>query len=156
MSGPETPPPPPDDVPKTDRIRASHADREAVIARLNTAFAEGRLDVGELDERVAAAYDAKTLGDLRPLTRDLPTSASTARAVEPARSDAAPRPVDSSRPADWVRWVRWGVPSAVAVNFMIWGIVCVATGSWIFPWWLFFLIPWVAGAFRGPTGRRRR
>ena len=43
-------------------LRAGNADRERVVAQLNTAFAEGRLDVAELDERVAAAYAAKTAG----------------------------------------------------------------------------------------------
>jgi hypothetical protein len=53
-------------------VRAGNADREQVVTRLHTAFAEGRLDVGELDERLAAAYAAKTLGELVPLTADLP------------------------------------------------------------------------------------
>lgn len=55
-----------------DTLRASHDDREAVIRRLNDAFGEGRLDMTELEERVSAAYESKTLGDLRGLTGDLP------------------------------------------------------------------------------------
>ena len=55
-----------------DRIRASDADRERVTARLRDHFAEGRLTREELDERVTAALNAKTLGDLRPLMTDLP------------------------------------------------------------------------------------
>jgi hypothetical protein len=55
-----------------DRIRVSDADREAVTARLRDHFAEGRLTTAELDERVSAALNAKTFGELRSLTADLP------------------------------------------------------------------------------------
>jgi hypothetical protein len=58
--------------PSWDALRAGNAEREQVVRRLNKAFSEGRLDVAELEERVAQAYAAKTLGDLRPLTADLP------------------------------------------------------------------------------------
>jgi hypothetical protein len=53
-------------------LRASDADREAVVRRLRRAVGEGRLTVDEFDERAAAAYAARTLGDLDPLTTDLP------------------------------------------------------------------------------------
>jgi uncharacterized protein DUF1707 len=55
-----------------DRMRVSDADRERVAAKLRDHFAEGRLTQDELDERVSAALHAKTAGDLRPLTADLP------------------------------------------------------------------------------------
>jgi len=55
-----------------DRMRVSDADREAVTARLRDHFAEGRLTTAELDERVSAALSAKTFGELRSLTADLP------------------------------------------------------------------------------------
>src|SRR5260370_10259497 len=55
-----------------DRMRVSDADRDAVTARLRDHFAEGRLTEGELDERVSVALSAKTFGELRPLTADLP------------------------------------------------------------------------------------
>lgn len=53
-------------------LRASHQDREQVAAVLHTAMAEGRLEVAELEERLDAVYRAKTLGELEPLTHDLP------------------------------------------------------------------------------------
>ena len=53
-------------------IRASDADREAVVDRLREDYAEGRLTAEELAERIAAAHAAKTRGDLAALTRDLP------------------------------------------------------------------------------------
>jgi hypothetical protein len=39
-------------------IRASDQDREAVLRRLQLAFAEGRLDDGEFDERMRGALTA--------------------------------------------------------------------------------------------------
>jgi hypothetical protein len=55
-------------------IRASDADRDAVVERLRRAMSQGRLTVAEFDERAAAAYTAKTHGELAELTRDLPGS----------------------------------------------------------------------------------
>ena len=55
-----------------DRMRASDADREAVAAKLRDHYAEGRLTQEELDERVSVALTAKTFGELRTLTTDLP------------------------------------------------------------------------------------
>jgi Domain of unknown function (DUF1707) len=55
-----------------DRMRASDADRDRATARLREHFAEGRLTQAELDERISAALSAKTLGDLRRVTADLP------------------------------------------------------------------------------------
>ncbi|HEV8556404.1 MAG TPA: DUF1707 domain-containing protein [Actinophytocola sp.] len=59
-------------VPEPHEIRASNADRERVAKILHDAMAEGRLTVGELEERLDQVYAAKTIGELQPLTRDLP------------------------------------------------------------------------------------
>ncbi|MFG2308424.1 DUF1707 domain-containing protein [Streptomyces sp. NPDC048566] len=53
-------------------LRASDADRERVAERLRDALAEGRLDMEEFEERLEAAYTARTYGELAPITRDLP------------------------------------------------------------------------------------
>ena len=55
-----------------DRIRVSDADRDRVTARLREHFGEGRLTHDELDERISAALNAKTVGDLRRVMADLP------------------------------------------------------------------------------------
>jgi hypothetical protein len=57
------------------RLRISDADRHRVAELLREAAGEGRLDIAELDERLEAAYAAKTYGDLVPLTADLPLGA---------------------------------------------------------------------------------
>ncbi|CAL9432456.1 hypothetical protein SUDANB58_02077 [Streptomyces sp. enrichment culture] len=61
-----------DDAPE---LRASDADRERVAEILRDALAEGRLDMSEFEERLDAAYRARTYGELAPITRDLPAGA---------------------------------------------------------------------------------
>src|SRR5690348_6779563 len=56
-------------------LRIGDAERDAVAAALHEHYAQGRLDREELDERLSAALSAKTVGDLRQVTRDLPPSA---------------------------------------------------------------------------------
>lgn len=55
-------------------MRASDADRERVAKVLHDAMGEGRLTLTELDERLRAVYAAKTLGELVPITADLPVA----------------------------------------------------------------------------------
>lgn len=64
--------------------RASDHDREAVVERLRQAVTDGRLDMVEFDERVEAAYVARTRHELVPLLSDLPEQTS-ATAVEPVQ-----------------------------------------------------------------------
>lgn len=54
-------------------MRVGDAEREHVVADLRDHAGAGRLDVEELEERVAAAYAARTHGDLAKLTSDLPS-----------------------------------------------------------------------------------
>ncbi|XRQ13585.1 DUF1707 SHOCT-like domain-containing protein [Actinomadura welshii] len=66
----------PDPAPGAPRdpggMRASDAEREAVVERLRIASVEGRLTLEELTERSEAAYAAVTRGDLDRITDDLP------------------------------------------------------------------------------------
>jgi hypothetical protein len=56
-------------------MRASDSDREQVVEILGVAYTEGRLTLDEFDDRTTTAYAAKTWGDLRSLTSDLPAGA---------------------------------------------------------------------------------
>lgn len=81
-------------------IRVSDGDRERATARLCDHFAEGRLTREELDERITAALTARTVGDLRRATADLPGPTPS---VQPARTPptaAGPRPVRRRRGDD--------------------------------------------------------
>src|SRR3954451_7002880 len=62
-------------------VRASDAEREAVVGKLNTAVGEGRLTLDEFSTRLGSAYEATTRGELEPLTGDLPASAASSGAA---------------------------------------------------------------------------
>ena len=61
----------PADPRASSELRASDADRDQVIDVLRAAFADGRLDPAEFDERLGGALAARTIGALVPLTADL-------------------------------------------------------------------------------------
>ncbi len=63
-------------------IRASDRERDAATHRLQEAFAEGRLDDAEFDERMRSALSARTRADLDGVLADLP--ADRPAAVGPA------------------------------------------------------------------------
>jgi hypothetical protein len=72
-------------------MRVSNDDRERVAKVLHDSMAEGRLTVGELEERLDKVYAAKTFGDLEPITRDLPVGGSSHAVALP---QPAPPPVN--------------------------------------------------------------
>lgn len=57
---------------RTDHLRVSNAERQAVADRLAEHFSDGRLSQDEFDERAKQAVHATTRGDLRGLFDDLP------------------------------------------------------------------------------------
>ncbi len=57
-------------------LRISDEDRHQVAEMLREAAGEGRIDLDELDQRLEAAYRAKTYGELVPITADLPAGRS--------------------------------------------------------------------------------
>jgi hypothetical protein len=61
----------PEHGPVRPAVRASDADRDRVAAGLQAAFAEGRLTMPELEERLAAASAAGTDAELAALMDDL-------------------------------------------------------------------------------------
>jgi hypothetical protein len=126
-------------------LRASDADREAVAELLREAHAEGRLDYGELDERLTQTYAARTHAELARLTADLPRpdrrAVERARAArrEPARPGGqTPAPRDSRvlRTA-WYAWF-----CAVAINVVIWAIVSLSSREFIYFWPIWVAGPW--------------
>jgi hypothetical protein len=84
-------------------LRASDADRDRTAAQLGGALAVGRLTSTEYAERLDAAYAARTLGELAPLTRDLPDSDAAETGMEPAgRAQVAARFSKVIRSGRWV------------------------------------------------------
>jgi hypothetical protein len=76
--------------PDPSRLRISDEDRHRVAEVLRLAAGEGRIDFQELDERLEAAYAAKTYGDLVPITADLPTHPAVQPSPPPVVRPSAP------------------------------------------------------------------
>ena len=53
-------------------VRVGDADREAIAAQLREHYADGRLTLDELNERLDQTFAAKTKADLNVVMRDLP------------------------------------------------------------------------------------
>jgi hypothetical protein len=96
------------------QIRIGDAEREQVVTALQEYLTEGYLSVDEFSERSAAAYRAKTRGELAVLTEDLAP-----------RTDLAPNPSRdvAGRATGWRSWT----PAVIAVVVLV-GLVVVAVG----------------------------
>jgi len=105
-----------------DRMRTSDADRERVTARLRDHFAEGRLTREELDERVAAALNARTFGDLRTVMADLPEPAPVPRQARTLPRAAAPGPAFGRR----------GPRIVPLLALVLLGALLLPGGGWLF------------------------
>lgn len=110
-------------------LRASDADRERITGVLSAAFADGRLEREELDERMDAVSSARTLGDLPPLVADLVPMKSPA-----VRTSKALVGVDSEQLHRWAveKWVaqrRGAVFSLLASSLIFWGIWLAVDGE---------------------------
>jgi hypothetical protein len=56
-------------------VRVSDTEREAVAAQLREHYAQGRLSLDELNERLDRAFASRTRADLEAVTSDLPYAA---------------------------------------------------------------------------------
>jgi Domain of unknown function (DUF1707) len=72
-------------------MRASDADRDAVVSDLSEHFQAGRLTAGEFDDRTGQALTAGTWGELGELVADLP-------AARPAAAPALASPTGRPQP----------------------------------------------------------
>ena len=54
-------------------VRASDSERDAVAAQLRAHYAEGRIDLDELERRLEAVVAAPTTAEIAGVVRDLPT-----------------------------------------------------------------------------------
>jgi len=93
-------------------VRVSDSDRDAVARRLQEAFAEGRLDDDEFDQRMRTALTARLSGELEVLTQDLPASSPATRPVSPSASAAKPTLI--AYKSSVRRGGRWRVPERLS------------------------------------------
>src|SRR5262249_2838183 len=134
-------------MPDPGDVRASDDERDRVAREIREHYAAGRLDEDELNERVEAAYAARTHGDLQALQADLPALPAT-RSQE--RADIARR-----RRALERRLLQQSGGALVpfAICTAIWAFTGASGSFW--PIWvlLFTLIPLLRNGWRlyGPA-----
>ena len=101
----------PEAGPAQPDILVGDRDRDAVAYRLQEAFADGRLDDEEFDQRMRAALTARLGADLTVLTRDLPASTGlTSRPVLQAATGRKPGRFAIAYKSPIRRGGRWRVP----------------------------------------------
>ena len=115
-------------APRDREIRASDAERETAVVSLREHGGQGRLDVDELEQRVGAAYAARTRGELADLLADLPGPAAAR-----ARAGVAPTRRRDHGGGDW--------GSFLGLAALLIGIWALAGGgyfwpAWVLVWWL--------------------
>jgi hypothetical protein len=137
---------------RPEDMRISDVERGEVQDRLRQAHDIGQLDLGEFDERVKSVWAARTRGDLARVTADLP--------APPRQPGRAPMFSDTGGGiAMRVLTIVWS--SLAAVNLVVWGLIGVTTGLFLYPWWLWVAVPpgialvvlYFAGIGRPPRGR---
>jgi Domain of unknown function (DUF1707) len=98
---------------RSPALRASDRERDAVVQRVQQAFAEGRLDDIEFDERMRAALTARTHADLDVLLADLPAdlpAETTTPGSAAATAGRGPGRVAIALKSSVRRGGRWRVP----------------------------------------------
>lgn len=129
--------------------RVSDADRHRVASLLADACADGLIGLDEIDDRLSAAFAARTAGELATATVDLPPDWQRAR----RRAGTVQRAQAEARAA-----LGWHVASYAAVMLLLVGIwlsVGLAAGAW-YPWPIWPALGWGIGVWshaRAATGR---
>jgi Domain of unknown function (DUF1707) len=125
-----------------DAMRASDRDRELAAGVLRDAYVAGRIDLEEFHDRTDGAYSARTWGELRDLTADLPTGQALSHAASGAdprtgvaRLGNAPR-----RPFAfiWVMAVIWlaiagAAHAAAAIPLVLLSLLVLRAARWTMP-----------------------
>jgi GntR family transcriptional regulator len=91
-------------------VRVGDADRDAVAVQLRDHYADGRLTLDELNERLDQAFAAKTGADLDSVLRDLPHVARPGAGGRDGGSPA-PGPQGSGSPIEFRLDTASGVPT---------------------------------------------
>jgi len=120
-------------APEYAGLRAAYADREIVLDALGEAYAEGRLDADEFEQRSDATQAARTLGELPPLLADL------LPAVVPAeRATVTPETIQRRAVEKWEKNRRDALSGFLGPSIICW-VIWAAVMFGGFPWPLFVM-----------------
>ena len=115
-------------------LRVSDEDRERVAVTLRKNASDGRLSVDELSERLDRVYAARTVGDLQPVTSDLPAERTRPRGA-----------------------ARRGIPTTfVWVSILLIAIWAATGAGYFWPLWPMLWFAFATMKSRAYHSRRRR
>lgn len=127
--------------PENAGLRASDRDRDAVLSLLGEAYAEGRLDRAEFDERSDQAGSVKALGQIPPLVRDLISNLPAAMSPSAIRLEAERRYRADRRES-------LTYATSAIICWVIWAWVLAAGHGTPFPWPIFVTLGTAMPALR--------
>jgi hypothetical protein len=142
-------------------LRASDADRDIVQAALTDAFADGRLDREEYDERAAGVLGARTLGELPAYVADLVPDRPLLPARPQARPlvDASPGELEKRAEEKWRRDRRDAFNGVIGITVLTWTIWVLtslfAAGHFYFPWPIFPTLLALGGLIKTASNREQ-
>ncbi|WP_440709140.1 DUF1707 SHOCT-like domain-containing protein [Herbiconiux sp. YIM B11900] len=151
--------------PSQSSLRLSNADRDAAVASLSRAHADGRITTDELSERTASARTAVTRGDLAPLFSDLPATVhhdpsaapagfATPPASAPYGGAAVPRETYTrARPLGGAAGVTLVAITPILALVIFLGLGFFVPGGFSWSWVVWLAVPIVAIIVYGPGGR---
>ena len=125
-----------------ENMRAADIDRHQIAEQLKFALDEGRLSLGEYDDRVRDAYAARTYAELMALVADLPKPGLSAADVQARQLAEQKRAARKLPTALAVLWTIWG--ALFAVNLVIWAVLAVTTGFDLYFWPIWLVVPGAA------------
>jgi hypothetical protein len=145
---------PPAVVEREPHERLTDADREQATEMLSAAFRDGIIRVEELDERLSAALNAQTAGELQQITGDLPAQ----WLAERQAAAAAERRAAKHR-RRWSAEVRT-YARVMALLVAIWLVTSLLTAELRHPWPIWPAMGWGIPLYlsrpRGPAARTVR
>lgn len=132
-------------------LRASDQEREQTASLLGDHLAAGRLDIPEFEERLAAAYEARTRGELDKLVVDLPAPADSS-ADGPVGEPGPPQVRDEEPgahgtghgfgPAMGHRLRLGGWLSTALICVAVWTVISVMAQEVLYFWPGWVIGPW--------------
>nr|WP_301539712.1 DUF1707 domain-containing protein [Nocardioides sp. zg-DK7169] len=141
-------------------MRASDTDRSVVQQLLGQAYADGRLDRDELDERSAAADALKTYGEIPALVVDLVpvTLTTTGSGLPVPLNQADVRREAERRYAAERRSAVLGFIGPTLICWAIWVATSFGSGGFdpYFPWPLIVMAVTLVNLLRTAVGSRER
>jgi hypothetical protein len=139
-------------------LRASDLDREIIHRVLGEAFADGRLDREEYDERSASALGARTLGELPPIVSDLVPARGPSVPPRAELAAATPRGIQARAHQEWENRRRHAVLGFIGPTLICWAVwtaTCFDDGDFDanFPWPLIVMAATLVNLIRTVVSR---